>query len=79
MQEMAAICSRLKNTDLAEAIAVPPELVELDQEISVQTFPGIKKYHKATFGANQEVSLWVDSSATSPAITKKLIARGLFI
>jgi len=75
--EMAQLCSDIENTDKSVAIAIPQELLLEESSVSVETFTGIKKYHKATFGPNQAVSLWVDSTSTTPSVAKTLIASGI--
>jgi len=75
--EMAQLCSDIENTDKSVAIAIPQELFLEESSVSVETFTGIKKYHKATFGPNQAVSLWVDSTSTTPSVAKTLIASGI--
>jgi predicted metal-dependent hydrolase len=72
VQEMAQLCTEIANTDKSLAIAIPPELLQEEMNVHVQTFTGIKSYHKATFASNQTVSLWIDSSSTEPTLTKAL-------
>jgi len=76
VQEMAQLCSQIANTDKSAAIAMPSELLHEERVVQIQTIAGIRSYHKATFAPNKTVSLWVDSSATSPSLTKTLSATG---
>jgi len=77
--EMAQLCSDIENTDKAVAIAMPQEFLQEESSVSVETFTGIKKYHRATFEPNQTVSLWVDSSSSAPSVTKTLAATGVLV
>jgi len=77
--EMAQLCSTLANTDKAVAVTISDELLAEEMAVKVETFTGIKKYHKATFAPQQTVSLWVDSSAPAPTLCKSLGATGLLI
>jgi len=76
---MAQLCSTLANTDKAVAVTISDELLAEEMAVKVETFTGIKKYHKATFAPQQTVSLWVDSSAPAPTLCKSLGATGLLI
>jgi hypothetical protein len=79
VQEMAQLCSQIANTDKSLAIAIPPELLQEERNVHVQTFTGIKSYHKATFAPNQSVSLWIDSSSIDPTLSKALGATGILL
>jgi len=79
VSEMAQICADIENTDKSTAIVIPPELLQEEASVSVETFTGFKKYHKATFGPSQTVSLWATSSSEAPAIAKQLQASGVLV
>jgi hypothetical protein len=79
VQEMAQLCAQISNTDKSLAIAIPPELLQEEMNVHVQTFTGIRSYHKATFAPDQTVTLWIDSSATEPALSKALGATGILL
>jgi len=72
--EMAQLCSSIKGVDISEEVVFPPELLQEGSKVSIDTYSGIKSFHKATFDNNFNVSLWVDSSSTAPSVTKQLIA-----
>lgn len=79
VQEMATLCGEIESTDKAIAVVIPPELHEEEASVSVETYTGIKKFHKATFALGLVVSLWVDSSSVTPTLCKALQATGVLL
>jgi hypothetical protein len=79
VEEMAQLCAQIENSDLSLAIQILPELLLEEAAVHVDTFAGIKKYHKATFASNQVVSLWTDSVTQVPSLIKPLGAQGILI